>query len=99
MTPVQQQILDTITNNLTQKGVSEFVYCSEYLGYLPYGQYHWITCDGDDITKELPFEFSKDDLKKLEKLGEIRITEKWINPKDDTESKTTYELTNVHENN
>ena len=92
MTSAQKQILEAVTKSLTHEGINRFEYRSEYLGYLPFGQYHWIVCGGKDISNELLSEFASSDLKKLEELGEIKMIEKWVNPDDETESKTTYEL-------
>ena len=97
MTTIQQYFLEAIANKVAQQGTNEFIYCSDYLGYLPYGQYHWITCGAEDISAELPSGFSSNDLKELEKLGKIKLLEKWVNSKDELVSKTAYKLINTLE--
>ncbi len=37
-----------------KRDVREYIYTSEYLGYLPFGWYHWLeTADGVDISNQL----------------------------------------------
>jgi hypothetical protein len=70
------------------------VYCFEYLGYLPFGLYHWVMVDGSDISpRELPDEFSIADFNALEREGLLRRVDEWINPDDELESKITFEVT------
>ncbi len=68
-----------------------FDYCTEYLGYLPFGMYHWICVNGRDIAN-LPFEFSRDDLDRLEAENLFRKTRYWVDPTDELHTKTTYEI-------
>ena len=65
-----------------------FVAVSEYLGYLPYGQYIHIEVDGIDISTQLPSLWDGGDLKALADTGAIeRIAHEQLNPDD---SRTTY---------
>ena len=68
------------------------VYCSEYLGYLPFGLYHWVMTDGRDITSELPTEFTSADVDALEREGMLHRVEEWTNPEDELEKKVIFEV-------
>src|SRR3954463_1625298 len=76
----------------TERGL-RVVYCSEWLGYLPFGLYHWIEADGQDISTALPLGWSGEDLKALETVGLLLKVDEWRKPTDELETKTTYEVT------
>ncbi|MCC9606010.1 hypothetical protein LOC68_20035 [Blastopirellula sp. JC732] len=91
LTQTQKQLLEGIQNAVALDRTKTFDYSTEYLGYLPFGMYHWISVNGKDIgTPNVPFEFSSDDLDKLEVEGHIRKTDHWVDPKDGSRTKTTY---------
>jgi hypothetical protein len=69
------------------------VYCTEWLGYLPFGLYHWIEADGQDISTALPLGWSGEDLKALETVGLLLKVDERRNPSDELETKITYEVT------
>ena len=72
------------------------VYCTEYLGYLPFGLYHWFAVSGKVIDlSALPPNFSRSDLDALAAEGLLRFVGRVANAEDESESRTTYELSNV----
>ena len=67
-------------------GDQPFTFVSEWLGYLPFGQYCWFELDGVDVTQQLP-PFDSTDLVQLAAAGllvELDHTSK------DTDSRTVY---------
>lgn len=42
-----------------------FVYSSEWLGYLPFGLYHWLEVNGQDISPSFHSEWGRSDLDTL----------------------------------
>ena len=59
--------LDAIRAHL--RAWTEIVYCSEWLGYLPYGAYQWIEAAGRDVSAGMPAGWTLDDLLVLEREG------------------------------
>jgi hypothetical protein len=54
--------------NLKNSG-GQFEWITEYLGYLPFGQYQWLEIDNKDISREFEFSWDHKDLVKLNNLG------------------------------
>jgi hypothetical protein len=72
---------------------SDQVVCvSEYLGYLPFGVYHWLECAGQDISKSYQTSWQKTDLVALEDAGLLVRLETWQNSEDEFHSKTTFRV-------
>lgn len=69
-----------------------FTYRSEWLGYLPFGQYAWFEVHGEDFTREFPDGWGKSDVDALERAGCLRRVSQWHNPQDKDEVKVVYEL-------
>ena len=71
-----------------------FVYHTEWLGYLPFGMYHWIVFDGRDVSmpSDWALDWDRQDLDALERDGMIVKIDEWTNPDDHCESRVTYEL-------
>jgi beta-lactamase class D len=86
----QQDILAQIQHAVQSSVSREIVYCSEWLGYLPYGAYHWVEVNNDDISKEFPVGWQRSDLHALEQTGFLRKLHEWQNPKDEHHCKITY---------
>ncbi|MCE9548132.1 MAG: hypothetical protein K8T25_21880 [Planctomycetia bacterium] len=61
----------------------EILYRSEWLGYLPFGAYHWIECRGENITKDFPEDWSVDDLAGLERASFLEKIEEYQSPTND----------------
>lgn len=68
-TPIQIELRDRIADFVQGEGCHRIEYESEWLGWLPYGCYHWITCNGSDIDLSLSQDWSLDDLRVLEQTG------------------------------
>jgi len=59
-----------------EKSGGEFEWHTEYLGYLPFGQYQWMEVKGKDISNGFDFCWDYKDLVELESLGLIlRVSE------------------------
>lgn len=61
----------------------EFTYASEWLGYLPYGAYHWLEVDGRDVTGGMPDGWTLEDLVSLEREGFLERQGEERDPKDE----------------
>ncbi|MCG6574730.1 hypothetical protein EGM97_08425 [Pseudomonas sp. AF32] len=57
-------------------------YQSEWLGYMPFGVYHWVECQGENISSDFPFDWSLEDLAGLEQIGFLETLETYENPED-----------------
>jgi len=68
------------------------VYRTEYLGYLPYGQYHHVTVAGRDVSLACPDGWSWSDLEALADAGVLVRVSRWVNPQDNLESESQYDL-------
>ena len=92
MTPLQREL----GRQLLQAGVSaggvRVVYRSEYLGYLPYGHYQWVTVAGRDVSLACPDGWSWSDLEALADAGALVRVSRWVNPKDNLEAESHYDL-------
>ena len=66
----QEELLFTLRMAATRNQSNEIVYKTEWLGYLPYGLYHWIEVNGETVKTNNPDSLQKD-LFVLEKLGLI----------------------------
>ena len=53
----------------TRKSDGYFKWITEWLGYLPFGQYQWLEIDNKDISREFEFSWDYKDLEKLDNLG------------------------------
>ena len=93
LTCVQAELLACLRSAVAGKQNRRVIYCTEYLGYLPFGLYHWFTVDQKDIDRSaLPPAFSRADIIALEGAGLLCRVEQLINPDDELEGKTTYEV-------
>ncbi len=71
LTEHQKELFDQIKFASVKHDVNKFIYKSEWLGYLPFGQYHWIEVNNIDIKVSGEIELNKE-LKVLEKLNYIK---------------------------
>jgi hypothetical protein len=93
LTPTQAALLACLRSAVAGEQSRRVVYCTEYLGYLPFGLYHWFAVSGKVIDSSvLPPDFSRSDLDALETAGLLRIIGRLANAEDEWESRTTYEL-------
>jgi hypothetical protein len=91
MTEQQTIIKEKIGAAVKSAGCKEIVYRVEWLGYLPFGAYHWIDCAGSHV-EGLPFDFSSDDLAALEQDGFLEKMREYTNPEDEFDSSTWYRV-------
>jgi hypothetical protein len=81
-----EKLLEALINETSSNG--EFVYITEWLGWLPYGQYQWIEITGKKFS--LLTGWDKKDLNKLTDLGLIKKIEE--NFYDDDKTVIKYKL-------
>jgi hypothetical protein len=66
------------------------VYRSEWLGYLPFGLYHWVTVGGEDVSARWPWGWGRADLEALERAGVLTKVSERGNPQDSSEVEVGY---------
>lgn len=92
LTPSQSTVLDVLRDALANAQLARAVYCSEWLGYLPFGAYGWIEVDGADVSARFPSGWGQGDLEALVQAGLLRRESEWHNPGDEFESRIVYAL-------
>ena len=92
LTELQIELLRCLSMAVEGKPTRRVVYCSEWLGYLPYGLYHWVEVEGQDISSSLPLDWSRSDLEALKKTGFLTILNVWRNADDELEECVTYQV-------
>lgn len=94
MTPLQSKLLAVLRSAVEGAPNRQFVHHSEWLGYLPFGLYHWIKANELDVSfpDEWGLDWSGQDLDALVTAGYLRKLDHWSNPDDDCETRTTYEV-------
>jgi hypothetical protein len=65
----QKTIKGKIDSVVTANGFDEIAYKSEWLGYLPFGVYHWVEHQGKDFSSAFPAGWTLEDLAILEQTG------------------------------
>jgi hypothetical protein len=85
-------IKDKIEAALRLTGSKQITYTSEWLGELPFGVYHWVTCQSDRISDGFPSDWTQDDLAALERQGFLRLVSDWQDPDDEFHHETIYEV-------
>ena len=93
LTGLQTNLLRCLRSAVETKSNRRVVYCSEWFGYLPFGLYHWVDADSQDISLTFPREWCRRDLEALDKAGLLARIDEWKNPIDEYETKVTYEVT------
>ena len=92
LTQTQRDLVATLRVALGDSTGAEFVYHTEYLGFLPSGLYYWISVGENEVSRLNSLEWSCDDLGALEQAGLIAKFSKWVNPDDELETATIYRL-------
>src|SRR5437588_9609023 len=92
LTALQTDLLQCLQSAIEAKPSHRVVYCSEWLGYLPFGVYHWVDADGQDISLSFPWGWSRSDLESLERAGFITKIDEWKSPDDEYDFKVTFEV-------
>lgn len=91
LSDVQLGVWSRIRAACSELGADEFTYRSEWLGYFPFGAYHWIEVGASEI-KEMPCGWTRGDLLALETEGLVRCVESWQSPKDEFELKMLFNI-------
>jgi len=77
-------LIEALKNALLSHKVTSISYFSEWLGYLPYGQYHWITVNDEDITSSIKSpDTMSSDLEALVSAGRLVEIARYIRKHDD----------------
>jgi hypothetical protein len=96
LTKLQVDLLKLLRAAVEDRPIRQVVYCTEWLGYLPFGLYHWIECGDHDVSKNLPsnwcLDWSGTDLEKLAEGGFLMKIDEWQNPDDACHTKITYKV-------
>ena len=91
-TPRQLIIRDKIVGAARSNGSQQITYESEWLGYLPFGVYHWVDCGKQRISDAFPSDWTRADLEALEQQGVLRLLSIWKDPHDEFHERVVYEL-------
>lgn len=92
MTAMQQELARQLHRAATETGGQRVVYRTEYLGYLPFGQYHWITVAGKDVSLKCPDGWGWRDLEDLADAGCLVRVSQWVNPQDECDRESQYDV-------
>ena len=97
LSALQNDLHRCLRSAVEAKPNQRIVYHKEWLGYLPFGMYHWIVdATGEDISATFPSEWQWDwsaqDLEALEIAGLLTKVGEWQNPDDEFEATVTYDV-------
>jgi len=92
MTPLQKELAGRLRHAAANLQGQRVVYRTEYLGYLPFGQYHWVTVAGEDVSLACPDGWAWRDLEALADAGVLIWVSHWVNPRDDSERESQYDV-------
>ncbi|HET7234269.1 MAG TPA: hypothetical protein VFJ16_29925 [Longimicrobium sp.] len=79
MTERQRTLWERIVQAARAAGTASIVYETDWLGWLPFGQYQWFQCNGKDVG-DLPAGWALSDVKALEAAGRLHRTGEWKDP-------------------
>jgi hypothetical protein len=88
----QLVLLEALQRTTESRSTRTVRYVSEWLGYLPFGVYHWLERGGEDISASLPSGWSLEDLQALAGAGKLELLEDWRDPEDEFGRKVTYRV-------
>jgi hypothetical protein len=91
MTELQRSLWQRIFDAAKAAQTAEVVYETDWLGYLPFGQYHWFACTGKDVG-DLPPGWQFSDVEVLETDGFLIRTGEWEDPRSDDHRKVFFRL-------
>jgi hypothetical protein len=92
LTKQQQEILQILRNESRKAGSDEFTYQSEWLGWLPYGQYHGVNVQGTSVSNQFPSGWDLSDLDALVAFGLAEKLEERTSGEGETDSEILYRL-------
>ncbi len=91
----QDKLLKLIIKQCKQYNSDTFEYITEYLGYLPFGQYQWLEIDDDIICNNFKIDWKFRDIKELESKNYIiKIDEESVGDDQKIYYKLNYEKIN-----
>jgi hypothetical protein len=92
LSPIQSALWSRILDSTLALQSDQVVLVTEYLGYLPFGLYHWLECAGQDISRDWPSVWQDSDIVALEAAGGLILLSVWHNPDDGLERKTSFRV-------
>ncbi|QDU19861.1 hypothetical protein [Urbifossiella limnaea] len=92
MTRLQQELAQRLRLAAGDSGDRRVVYRTEYLGYLPFGQYHWVLVGDEDVSSACPEGWEWSDLEALADAGVLARVSLWVNPQDDSDRESQYDV-------
>jgi hypothetical protein len=94
----EAHILQKIRAALASCPDAEIVYRSEWLGYLPFGLYHWVEVPrGNDISRDFPTGWTLGHLEGLESAGHLRRVTSRQDPEDADNLEIVFALNSMDE--
>lgn len=81
-----------ISAAVAASGSDEITYKSEWLGYLPFGVYHWLEYLGQDLSGDMPAGWTLEDLDTLEQTGFLQRLDIYENPEDEFDRHIRYRV-------
>jgi hypothetical protein len=96
LTDMQREMARLLTDAYAAAGPgARIVYESEWLGWLPFGQYHWVGVEGaqgkDEVSRRFPSGWEMEDVLAMERAGVLRRVSQSGNAGDD-EQQIVYEI-------
>jgi hypothetical protein len=93
---MKSKLKKQLTELAINKKCNQLVYISEWLGYLPYGLYHWLEMNGEDISLTL-CEWTNKDLEELVLEGFLLEVSKELREDEPEYEKVTYLIECINE--
>jgi len=84
------QVLLVASERLGSDG--SFTYRSEWLGWLPYGQYHWVNVQGESVSNQFPSGWGLSDLDALVTVGLAERVSERTYGEGEADSEVVYRL-------
>jgi hypothetical protein len=95
LTDLQTALLSRLRSAVEANPNRRVVYCTEWLGELPFGLYHWVEVDGEVISTRFPSGWQQSDLDALDRARLLTRVAEWQNPADEFDTTITYEVTSA----
>lgn len=93
LTKQQKEILQVLVAASEKPGSDgSFTYQSEWLGWLPFGQYHWVDVQGEHVSKQFPSGWGPSDLNALAEAGLTEKVSERTYGDGETDSEVVYRL-------
>jgi hypothetical protein len=93
LTKQQKEILQVLLAASWKFGSDgSFTYQTEWLGWLPYGQYHWVNVQGKSVSNQFPSGWNLSDLDALVAVGLAERVSERTYGEDETDSEVIYRL-------